>query len=170
MGYTRIFKKKAVQLLSNLNQNGFAFFKGNRIENVRDLVDVLGCSSASLYAWDKKFSELDLVGYDESYNHQDHEYPSELFQNKEKQQEVKRDALKEMFKEDTSFEEWNPNVQISEGEDKDDIFGLRFYGWMAKAKGIKGYSRMKLDQLKYELGKELIKEVFPSFPFRFPKL
>lgn len=145
MSYTMDFKKNAVLLLSNLNEVGFVYFKGKRITNVRELVKELGCSSGSLYSWDKKFSEKELYGYDSEYNKEDHEYPKELFQNPIEKQEVQKSV--------------NREVKINNASHTDkDIFGLRFYGWMAKAKGIKGYSKMKLDQLKYELGKQLIQE------------
>lgn len=37
-----------------------------------------------------------------------------------------------------------------------DIFGLRFYSWLARSLGVKGYSNMNLKQLKVKIGKYLI--------------
>ena len=44
--------------------------------------------------------------------------------------------------------------------DKDfsDIFGIRFYGWLAKTMGIPSYSRLPLNQLLLKLGLKMIKE------------
>lgn len=160
------FKKNAVLLLSNLNEVGFVYFKDKRITNVRELVKELGCSSGSLYAWEKKFSKEELYGYDSEYNEDDHEYPKELFQNPIEKQEVQKSVNREIANKKLDV---NELIQISERKDSD-IFGLRFYGWMAKAKGIKGYSRMKLNQLKYELGKQLIQESgIANFKLAIPK-
>lgn len=39
-----------------------------------------------------------------------------------------------------------------------DLFGIRYYAWFCKANGIKGYSRMNLNQLKLKIGMQLIRE------------
>ena len=39
-----------------------------------------------------------------------------------------------------------------------DLFGIRYFSWFAKANGYKGYSRMKLEQLKLKIGMQLIRE------------
>ena len=38
------------------------------------------------------------------------------------------------------------------------LFGIRYYSWFCKANGIKGYSRMNLNQLKLKVGMQLIRE------------
>ena len=38
------------------------------------------------------------------------------------------------------------------------LFGIRYYSWFAKANGLKGYSRMNLNQLKLKIGMQLIRE------------
>ena len=38
------------------------------------------------------------------------------------------------------------------------LFGIRYYSWFCKANGIKGYSRMNLNQLKLKIGMQLIRE------------
>lgn len=39
-----------------------------------------------------------------------------------------------------------------------DLFGLRYYSWFLKANGVKGYSRMSLNQMKLKVGMQLIRE------------
>jgi len=39
-----------------------------------------------------------------------------------------------------------------------DLFGIRYFSWFCKANGLKGYSKMNLNQLKLIVGMQLIRE------------
>lgn len=57
--YTEVFKLHAVKLLKELNKKGIVEVNSVEIKNVRMLVQELGCSSYSLYGWDKIYNPKD---------------------------------------------------------------------------------------------------------------
>lgn len=202
MAKKEYFKKQAYIMLLRLNRNGFVQYEGKTIENVRQLANVLGISTGSLYGWKKRYenegyTEEEFI--EETYDmieETDMDYPKSLFQNKEKQQDIQKETLKEKFRnfpepeskvqiadfesefgnlsqneidnleliQKTQIKERQQDIQRSAVKDKKDVFGIRFYGWFAKSKGIKGYADMRLDELKSKIGKKLIQES------QFPKL
>lgn len=57
--YTEVFKRKAVALLSELNEKGTIVIDSIEIKNVRELVKFLNVSNYSLYGWNKLYGEAD---------------------------------------------------------------------------------------------------------------
>jgi hypothetical protein len=175
MVYTEKFKVKAVSLLEAYRRYGTIVVDGVKIQNMRELIAFLKVSSKSLYDWEKEtealylgqtiegFDSLLEIDYDSDYNGNDHEYPSELFQNKEKQQEVRKSAHREMIQNGSI----NGIEFMENHSEKRNIgFGVRFWAWFAKSMGISGYSRMNINELKAEVGLKLLKEAGFKFPMK----
>jgi hypothetical protein len=119
-------------MLSRLNKTGSVVLNGEVISNVRDLCLELNISSYSLYDWaNKRGVELNIK------------------KTKTKPKKVKKSPLV-LDSSDVDFIEGN-----SSGSD---IFGIRFWGFVAKNLKIVNYHSVPLNQLKLKIGIKLMKE------------
>lgn len=158
--YDMEFKKKAIAYLNRLNDKGHVIVRENkketRIENVRALCEKLCISSYSLYKWNR-----DLKNIKNSLTPEELNLASDFFDTNIIEEEIK--IVPKKTKKDTKKEELLHDIDQLEKEygikkEESDIFGIRFYSWLAKSLGVKNYSRMNLKQLQCALGLALIKE------------
>lgn len=148
--YTEVFKKRALLLLSELNEKRSVKIDKKTITNVRDLVRALGISKDSIYNWrkqitpkkepEKKKKRKGTIRHEKFKKEQ-----AELLKQKEERLKAK-DLEKELERE-------LPSISGTM-----DIFGGRFVGSIAQAMGISNYSRMKLKQLLLKVGQVYIQK------------
>lgn len=159
--YSQDFKKKAVNYLKILNDQGFVMVKKTKFENVRDLIQELDVSSYSLYKWHN-----DMQNLKKSLSPEELKKANDFFEVSEVMEEnkiVSKNGNKAMQKEKLDViaealeEEEYSFIEEKVSESKE-IFGIRFYAWLAKSHGIKGYNNMKKKQLLCSLGLAFIKK------------
>jgi len=136
--YDIAFRKKAVAYLNILNEQDFIFYNSRKVENVRDLCLELDVSSSTLYGWKKEFENRKVA-----LTIEEQEKARDFFDTSDIEEEIKNDSEID-------------DIEV-QNEKQNELFGIRFYSWMAKNHGIKGYSKMTLKQLKVSLGLALIK-------------
>ena len=124
-------KENAVISLKEIREKGLTNYNGVILNGVEALIKEIGCSSSTLYEWEKSFDISQKLLEEE-------------LEAKHKAKEEVRDTI--LFD------------VISEGVEKDDIFGIRFWGWFGKIKGIKNYGSLPIAQLKLKIGLILLQE------------
>lgn len=130
--YTKSFRKEVLGYYHELKRKNRVVINGIEITKVVDLCNYLRISTYTLYDWEKERKRIESILAGKKL---------EDIPNKIKSRPSKKE-----------------DIEIRDIEEGKDIFGRRFYSWIARTMGIPKYSEMKINQLKHAIGKKLIKE------------
>ena len=143
--YTEVFKLHAVKLLKELNEKEIVIVNSVEIKNVRALILELGCSSYSLYGWDKIYNPKEFDGEVKDLEPIDIDIDDfDLF-------DVER-------LDKTTGEKYNMDIKkMKRDAIKEFAINQRNMSSLAQALQISNYSSMKLAHMRLAIGNELIK-------------
>lgn len=140
--YSEEFKKKALSLRDEVLLKGFVKVGKITINNINELCDYLDIVKSTLYEWVKERKRYEGL-------------LEKRIAKKEMAKERERKEIKEIVF-DKEIEEL-----FEKGEAKQELrikSELRWYGVIAGTLGIKNYSHMNPNQLKFSIGLKLMKE------------